>query len=124
MNFYYPFSYFLCFLCLFFSCHSDSILDQKLSDSWKRDRGACLNKRSVLIQSIKTSKEILKKSRQDQILEALGKPDKIEIYRKGQKFYIYYYETGKQCEEKKETFGRSISIRFDAIGRVNEVIID
>ena len=83
-----------------------------------------MNERRLLIQSLKDSKEILKKSRQDQILEALGKPDKIEIYRKGQKFYIYYYESGKQCNAQKETFGKTIAIRFDAIGRVNEVIID
>jgi len=60
---------------------------------------------------------------QDQIKGLLGKPDMHEIYRRSQRFYIYWVDPGASCKnfiaDKKAA---NLTLRYNALGRVHEVV--
>ena len=114
----------LSLLVILMACQSKALIEDKYSKVWKADRRACGNRRLTTLSKFVKAKHILKTSNQDGIIATLGTPDKIEIYRRGQKFYQYYYEFGKQCDSTAQNYGRTLSFRFDAIGNVSEIIVD
>jgi len=55
----------------------------------------------------------------------MGRPDKNELYRRQQKFYIYYLEPGSLCKESNQASDSAsyLSLRFNATGIVNEIFV-
>jgi len=68
--------------------------------------------------------QILGKAEHD-VLKIMGRPDKNELYRRQQKFYIYYLEPGPLCEESLQASDSAsyLSLRFNATGIVNEIFV-
>lgn len=61
---------------------------------------------------------------QQEIGKILGKPDEVDLYKRSQKFFIYYIVPGKQCEGTNPNGRpRSLYIRFSAINVSNEVFV-
>ena len=53
----------------------------------------------------------------------LGKPDRIELYKRSQKFMVYFVKPDETCPNyKPDDATNNITIRFDALGRAKEVI--
>lgn len=61
---------------------------------------------------------------QTQIKEWLGNPDQHQLYKRNQKFFIYYLEPGPSCKnnDPKNQYNR-LEIRFNALGKVNEITV-
>jgi outer membrane protein assembly factor BamE (lipoprotein component of BamABCDE complex) len=60
---------------------------------------------------------------QDDVIDVLGRPDFQLLYKRNQKYYIYFIEPGIQCQgEKENSKARTVSIRFNAVGLASEII--
>lgn len=77
-----------------------------------------------MIKNVLAQKDnILGKSEHD-VLKLMGRPDKNELYRRQQKFYIYYLEPGPLCESSQASDSASyLSMRFNATGIVKEIFV-
>jgi hypothetical protein len=109
----------------FLSCTSSIELEDFSAEDWKSDRNGCLGKRGPMLESVMTQKEqILGKAEHD-VLKVMGRPDKNELYRRQQKFYIYYLEPGPLCEVSLQASDSAsyLSLRFNATGIVNEIFV-
>lgn len=90
---------------------------------WKDDKNACGAYRSQHIEEIKTQREKLLALDEAQIIKLLGRPDRNELYKRNQKFFMYYLEAGASCTSPKESALR-LAIRFNAMGLAKEVAIE
>ncbi|MCU0446598.1 MAG: hypothetical protein MUE85_16955 [Microscillaceae bacterium] len=106
------------------ACKEAPKLDNFDKTEWVKDRQACLNLRSKYLASLESQKLKLKGLGQNQVMQLLGKPDIQELYNRNQRFYIYFYEKGAQCEGKADIInGKVIKIRISALDAVTEVLI-
>ena len=110
-------------LCLLFSTCNKSI-DLKSFDevAWQNDKGACNNERVDMLDDLENAKDQLKGLNQDEIVNVLGRPDENELYKRSQKFFIYYI-TPKICNDQEFEQYTYLSIRFNATGLAKEVIV-
>lgn len=117
------YSLFLC-LGLLTGCQEIPTLQNFDAKSWQQDRLGCQGKREQLIESLANQTDKLKGLGQNQIIELLGKPDLQELHKRNQKFYLYFYKKGPQCDgQMSYPKGQAISIRFNALDRANEIVI-
>lgn len=58
--------------------------------------------------------------REAEILQLLGSPDYQDLFQRGQKYYVYRVESNPSCGTNNPNYLR-LRIRFDALGRVNEI---
>jgi outer membrane protein assembly factor BamE (lipoprotein component of BamABCDE complex) len=106
------------------ACKSEPTLADFNQERWKKDRNACLNLRKDLIKSLFAQKDKIKGLGQNQIMRLLGRPDYQELYNRNQRFYVYFYEKGEQCQGKPNlVMGKNIQIRFSALDAVTEVLL-
>ncbi|MGD1839896.1 MAG: hypothetical protein ACFB0B_03230 [Thermonemataceae bacterium] len=92
-------------------------------ESWQADKMGCNAQRLAAIESFRMNKEAMMGLSQKQIMQLLGKPDEQNLYRRNQKFYVYYLRSST-CEGVSKTAERAVSIRFSAIDNVTEINID
>ncbi len=111
-------------ILLLAGCKNNEALDYFDYDTWISDPNGCKGKRLALLKSLETQLESLKKLNQNEVKELLGKPDKNELYRRSQKFFVYQIGPGKEC---KSAISKSptpyLSNRFNAMGLAKEVLI-
>lgn len=74
---------------------------------------------------LESNLEKIKGLDQEEIKELLGKPDKNELYKRSQKFFVYYLSPAPSCthgntSEQQEIY---LSIRFNATGLAKEVLV-
>jgi outer membrane protein assembly factor BamE (lipoprotein component of BamABCDE complex) len=86
-------------------------------ESWVKEVNGCGDQRIEMVPQILAQKENLKRLQQPDIIELLGSPDKHELYKRNQKFFIYY--TSCYQENKKTSY---LQIRFNALGQMVEII--
>lgn len=92
------------------------------SDTWIEDRQGCGAKRAAMMEDLLKVKFKLRGKKIDEIKDILGQPDAIELYRRDQKYYIYFMEPGEACgSEKKDPL--KLYVRFTAVGIANELSI-
>ncbi len=92
------------------------------SQSWKQDKGGCTGKRKALSESFERIRPDLKGLSQAEVLQLLGRPDFQQLYKRNQKFYIYFLESGIQCGGNLEqSRARTVIFRFNAIELLTEV---
>lgn len=96
------------------------------SKAWQGDRLGCKGARARQIQTLLAQKDKLKGLGQNQVMALLGKPDFQDLASRNQRFYVYYYQKGKQCEEPTISSvnlktDRVLRIRFSALDAVNEI---
>ncbi|CAM9992082.1 unnamed protein product [Chrysoparadoxa australica] len=107
----------LLFPFLFISCYQSLKIDGFDQSVWERpitceeDR---IDEAKILMKSEKT----LLESNQNEIQKLLGHPDEHELYSRNQKFF--YYDLSLKCDTLPK---KRLALRFDALGRVNEVNI-
>ncbi|GAB4395516.1 MAG: hypothetical protein OHK0053_04060 [Microscillaceae bacterium] len=108
------------------SCQETPQLNNFDSAQWKKDKFACAGLRQALLPQFEKNREKLMGLGQNQILTLLGKPDFAELYQRGQRYYFYYYKKSNVCQGEKPDplAGPWIRVRFDALDRVSEIIIN
>lgn len=108
--------------CTLFSCNATVDLKNFDEQAWQNDKGACQKVRSSMQEDLEKAKEQLKGLNQDEIVSVLGRPDENELYKRSQKFFIYYI-TPKNCDGQEFKQYTYLSIRFNATGLAKEVIV-
>ncbi|MEM6524431.1 MAG: hypothetical protein AAGF85_11310 [Bacteroidota bacterium] len=111
------------FLTLVTSCGSRQELSNFDYDTWVSDPNGCSGRRLAIQPSLERNLESLKTLNQNEVKELLGKPDKNELYKRSQKFFIYQIGPGEECGLSLATPSPYLSIRFNAMGLAKEVLI-
>lgn len=92
--------------------------------AWKADRMACNGHRLGQETVIMEAREAFLGLSQEEIIDLMGKPERQELYSRGQKFYIYYLSPSSKCQEgQADVNTRFLYIRFSAINQVNEIFV-
>ncbi|ELR68811.1 hypothetical protein C900_05824 [Fulvivirga imtechensis AK7] len=77
-----------------------------------------------MLDQMERVKDQLKGLNQDEMVKVLGKPDKNELYKRNQKFFIYEIAGAKACTPPDEASSYIyLSIRFNATGLAKEAMI-
>ena len=118
----------LCLGCiaLFSSCRKEAVQIENFSaQAWANDAQGCQGQRLGQVPTLQSSFEQLKGLNQQAVVALLGQPDKHELYRRNQKFFFYFVGPGKHCPDSAQApvQAAQIRIRFDAIGRLNELVV-
>jgi hypothetical protein len=109
-------------LLLLCSCNIKKELKNFDTTAWKSDRNGCEGKREKLQKDLESIRKDLKGFSQTDIVSALGKPDYQTLSERGQKFFIYFLEKGKQCESLDSVSqARTLVIRFNAVELAAEI---
>lgn len=109
---------------LTFSCTSNIEINGFSSEKWKSDRNGCMDLRQEYSHMLLGSRDKILGKSEHAVLSLLGRPDKNELYRRQQKFYIYYLEPGPACDSSLAQDSISyLSIRFNATGIAKEFFI-
>ena len=115
---------FITTILAFTNCTQEIKIDGFDAEAFKSDKHACAGTRLKLEPQLIEAQEQLKGYNQIEITKLLGKPDKIEIYKRGQRFFIYFLEKGPSCStEKLVKYPKSLFIRFSALNSANEIFI-
>lgn len=91
--------------------------------AWKEDRNGCSGLRQTLGSVILDNKDRLLAQPESGIIDVLGRPDKVELYKRNQKLYHYYLRGFEACTTSDTTLS-DLSIRFNAMGRAKEILIN
>lgn len=92
------------------------------SETWIEDVNGCEGNRMDLMNDFLKAKFKMRGKKTSEIEEILGKPDGIELYKRDQKYYIYYMEPAKDCGDANEN-PLKLYVRFTAVGIANEFSI-
>jgi hypothetical protein len=104
-------------------CETGSIqLEGTNMNTWKSDRQGCKNERKAMVSSIITQKDKILARSEAMVIEALGKPDQVELYKRNQKLYHYRLSPALTCTSS-DSSNRELLIRFNAMGRAKEIFI-
>lgn len=91
---------------------------------WQQDLNGCQGSRLAMLDNLKAAKDRLKGLSEDEIVMVLGKPDKNELYKRNQKFYIYEITNAPECGKlSADSVHVYLNIRFNATGLAKEVLI-
>lgn len=105
------------------SCGSEiKPLERFDNKAWKADKNGCQGKRAKLYNAILTQQKKIINHTQEEINHYLGMPDKNELMERGQKQFIYYFENGPDCPNKKRQ-PQAIYLRFSALNNLYEVSV-
>ncbi len=119
MRFFSPF--FILLTGVLSSCYTSLTLDGFETASWKESLKDCneyrLKKAAFLIEN----KEPLMGATQNEIESLLGKAEEHELYERNQKFFHYRLTPYARCGTYE--IKKFLLIRFNAIGRANDVQI-
>lgn len=95
---------------------------------WQRDKYGCSGIRSKMVSPLLEGQEKVYGYREQNVISFLGKPDGQELYRRGQKFLIYFTEPNSNCQgqegEDTKIEKGTLYIRLDALGKVNELFVE
>lgn len=91
--------------------------------AWKEDRNGCAGRRQALGDLILDNKDLLLAQPESGIIDVLGRPDKVELYKRNQKLFHYYLRGAAPCNTS-DTTQTGLSIRFNAMGRAKEILIN
>lgn len=91
-------------------------------EKWKTDKGGCEGLRQEIKLDFLKIKNQLKGHSSTEIIEYLGRPDKEDLRSRNQKFFYYYLEPGKHCDEPRGVSkAEKITIRFSAMNLATEI---
>ena len=91
---------------------------------WRNDRNGCNNYRSTMEVAIRKEKDKLLALDEMQIVKLLGRPDRNELFKRNQKFFLYFIEPAKDCNHDSTQSPKKLVIRFNAMGLAKEIAIE
>jgi hypothetical protein len=87
-----------CVFWLTSACNQTPLSEEEFNaTAWKNDQNGCLGERVKLADDLEKSREKIMGMSENQIRRLLGSPDKVQLFERSQKFYIYFIEKGSQC---------------------------
>lgn len=94
------------------------------AELWKSDKGGCNGSRIGQITNLMDQKDKIMGLDQPHVIKLIGNPDEHELSKRLQKFFIYHISGGEKCQDSQDsqTNNTKLSIRFDALGKANEVV--
>ena len=105
-------------------CSSSAVqLDGFDAETWKSDPQGCNQKRSQWVPVILEQKTKVLALPEKEVIELLGKPDQIELYKRNQKLYHYRISPGASCSSK-DSVETELQVRFNAMGRAKEIYVN
>ncbi len=93
-------------------------------DQWRKDRNACGTYRAGTQHDIVSQKDKLLALKEMQVVALLGRPDRNELYKRNQKFYYYYLKPSPDCPNYTATENTRLTIRFNATGLAQEILVE
>lgn len=93
------------------------------NDSWKEDINGCKKIRLGIYKEILDSQNEVLGLTNKQIIRIFGKPERNELYRRNQKFFIYQISPASKCDITNNTETLFLFIRFNAVGLSQEVFV-
>jgi hypothetical protein len=109
------------------ACKGKNIALEGFDDeTWRADPQGCKGERAQFWAFFDQNKEVLNGFSESDLKVLLGKPDERELYKRGQWFYIYFFDAGPLCDptqEKQRGATKRMEIRLSAVGDVSEVIL-
>ncbi len=107
------------------SCSTGISLDID-RDKWMADFDGCSGYRLYVYESIIQEKEKLLGLSTMKIMDLLGNPNKNELYKRNQKFFVYQISPGPSCEKPKigEDENLFLIFRFNAMDLANEIYLN
>src|SRR5690606_24103495 len=107
------------------SCQGKTDITNFNEDQWKQDAYACKEQRANMEKDLLGARKELLGLTQQEIRKLLGKPERQELYTRGQKFFMYYLSPAVRCKEAGEiTNARMVFFRFSALNEVNEIFVE
>ena len=104
---------------LLFSCGQNSVdLQNFEEEAWRTDQSGCGGLRLKMRDELIRVKSQLKGFNENQIMDVLGKPNKINLVDRNQKYYIYNIS----CPTQNIAYS-TLSIRFNAVGLSYEALV-
>ncbi|MCP9769402.1 hypothetical protein EGI22_15970 [Lacihabitans sp. LS3-19] len=93
------------------------------NQSFKNDRGGCEGKRMPALKILKQNRDIILTISENEILKTFGRYDYQMLDKKNEKFFVYFFEKGPQCENiRNQTTAEAMILHFNSIGLVKEVV--
>lgn len=114
------FSY-LFIISLLTACYSRLSIEGLDTEQWMLNED-CSTFRSEHVALVMESKEVLLEATQNEIESVLGPADEHELYERNQKFFHYRITPSDACEKHPSV--QYLSIRFNALGRANEIMLN
>jgi len=93
------------------------------SDSWKKDMHGCNEERLGLYSIIIEKQGEILGMTNKQVIKVLGRPERNELYRRNQKFFIYNITPGEKCDRSDNDRQLFLFVRFNAVGLSQEVFV-
>ncbi|MCU0449938.1 MAG: hypothetical protein MUC97_08875 [Bernardetiaceae bacterium] len=115
-----------CFLGGLVACGGPTTVAGFDQAAWQADRNGCQGQRAALLEALQTKvkPQMVGHWREDEVLDVLGRPDRIEMATRGQKFFNYFIDPGQQCPQATgPSLGRWVQVRYDALGQVSELAV-
>ncbi len=103
-------------------CNKKKKIENFDSETWVADEYGCSGERLDLMDEILKVKFKLRGKKMSEIEDILGKPEGIELYKRDQKYYIYYMEPNENCQTSKDN-PLKLYVRFSAVGIANEFTV-
>ena len=111
-----------CTVGTFAQCSTQDTFGKLDLKKWRGDRGGCNGVRTALEPAFRAEVQNLKGKTSNTLGEWLGRPDANVLADRNQKFYVYFFERGPQCNQPgTKSTSRSVAIRFSAIGIATEI---
>ena len=116
---------FMVLLVALVSCQQRVTIEGLDKTLWIADKNGCNGARMNMKPALEKGLEKIKGLDQEAIKELLGKPDKNELYKRSQKFFVYYLSPAPGCQPAKDPLPQEtyLSIRFNATGLAKEVLV-
>ncbi len=104
-------------------CKRKKTIENFDSETWIEDQYGCGGSRLELMNDLLKVKFKLRGKKTSEIEDILGKPEGIELYKRDQKYYIYFMESNENCSGTLKENPLKLYVRFSAVGIANEFTI-
>jgi hypothetical protein len=112
-------SLFILLLVLFSSCYKTLEMEGFDKEKWNTSISECDTYRLEIAPLLLEKQEVILEGTQNEVESLLGQASEHELYERNQKFFHYRLTPNDECGDFKNV--EFLSIRFNAIGRANEV---
>lgn len=101
-------------------CRQKTVIEDFNSETWISDKKGCEQARYEMMPRLETLIYDLKGLKEAQLQDVLGKPDKTELYERGQRFLIYDVSPDESCTSNYQGQQVDLILRLNALGIVSE----
>ena len=93
------------------------------ADLWRSDMNGCQKKRLNIYKNILEHRDELLGLNNQKIIKLLGRPERNELYKRNQKFFVYSITPTAKCDVSYQGHSLYLFVRFNAVGLSQEIFI-